>query len=165
MFGREIGLSFPCGKEMDDMLSRGCYISGLPYTVKGMDFGFSGLLTEAQKRIQTHKKEDVVHTLMMNAYAMVVEATERAMSATEKTELLLTGGVAASPKLKEMCKTMAGERGASFFVPPADLCRDNGAMIAYQGLLEYMNGKTTSLSESFVRQKWRTDEVDVTWRR
>jgi len=165
VFGRGLGLSFPCGKEMDEMLARGSYIPGLPYTVKGMDFGFSGLLTEAQKRISSHKKEDIVHSLMMNAYSMVVEATERAMSATEKTELLLTGGVAASPKLKEMCGIMAQERGATFYVPHPSLCRDNGAMIAYQGLLEYMHGKATSLAESRVRQKWRTDEVDVTWRK
>ncbi len=163
IFGREAGLEFPCYKEIDDMIKNGKYIPGLPYTVKGNDFSFSGLLTQAIKMCAEYGLQDVTKSLMENAYAMVVEATERAMAHTEKKELLLTGGVAASPRLQEMCRIMCEERDASFFVPPRDLCRDNGAMIAYQGLLEYSHGKKMDFDETVVRQKWRTDEVDVNW--
>ncbi|MBU7013880.1 MAG: bifunctional N(6)-L-threonylcarbamoyladenine synthase/serine/threonine protein kinase [Theionarchaea archaeon] len=164
IFGREAGLPFPCYREMDKMVRTGVYIPGLPYTVKGNDFSFSGLLTQALKMVQEHTVENAAKSLMENAYAMVVEATERAMAHTEKTELLLTGGVAASPRLQEMCCTMCRERDASFYVPPHSLCRDNGAMIAHQGLLEYSHGKRMRLEDTVVSQKWRTDEVEITWR-
>ena len=84
------------------------------------------------------------------------------MSHTEN-ELLLTGGVASSKRLKEMCSIMCKERDAKIFVPPPALCRDNGAMIAYQGLLEYTNGKRMNIEDTIIKQKWRTDEVEVNW--
>jgi len=163
IFGREIGLGFPCYKEIDDMVKNGTYIPGLPYTVKGNDFSFSGLLTQAIKMTAEYNVQDVTKSLMEHAYAMVVEATERAIAHTEKKELLLTGGVAAAPRLQEMCSIMCEEREASFYVPPRSLCRDNGAMIAYEGLLEYQHGMRMDFDETVVRQKWRTDEVEVTW--
>jgi len=162
-FGREAGLGFPCYKEIDEMIEQGTYIPGLPYTVKGNDFSFSGLLTQALRMTSEHDLRDVTKSIMEHAYAMVVEATERAMAHTEKKELLLTGGIAAAPRLQEMCQIMCDERGASFYVPPRSLCRDNGAMIAYEGLLEYTHGTRMNIDETAVRQKWRTDEVEVTW--
>ena len=42
---------------------------------------------------------------------------------------------------------------------------DNGAMIAYAGALEYMmERRETRLEESWVTQRFRTDEVHVSWR-
>jgi N6-L-threonylcarbamoyladenine synthase len=163
IFGREVGMGFPCYREMDEMVENGKYIPGLPYTVKGNDFSFSGLLTQAIKMSAAYPLQDVTKSLMEHAYAMVTEATERAMAHTEKDELLLTGGVAAAPRLQQMCHIMCEERGASCHVPPQKLCRDNGAMIAYEGLLEYSHGKRMDFDETIVNQKWRTDEVEVTW--
>jgi N6-L-threonylcarbamoyladenine synthase len=36
-------------------------------------------------------------------------------------------------------------------------------MIAYQGLLEYKYGKRMKIEDTVVKQKWRTDEVEVNW--
>ncbi|HNV93674.1 MAG: bifunctional N(6)-L-threonylcarbamoyladenine synthase/serine/threonine protein kinase [Candidatus Methanofastidiosum sp.] len=162
-FGRELGIGFPCGKQIDDLSRKGKKYLQLPYTIKGMDFSFSGLLTESIRKLKTNTKEDVTFSLMETAYSLVVEASERAMSHTEKNELLLTGGVASSKRLKEMCSIMCEERDAKIFVPPPALCRDNGAMIAYQGLLEYTNGKKMNIEDTIIKQKWRTDEVEVNW--
>ncbi|MFQ5891961.1 MAG: KEOPS complex N(6)-L-threonylcarbamoyladenine synthase Kae1 [Candidatus Methanofastidiosia archaeon] len=163
-FGRKMGLEFPSGRALDKLFEKGKYLDGISYLVKGNDFAFSGCLTSAIKLAKKEKLEDVSRTLLENAFAMVVEATERAMAHTEKEELLLTGGVAASPVLKRMCKRMCDERGAHFYVPHFSLCRDNGAMIAYQGLLEFLHGKRERLEKTQVRQKWRVDEVEVLWR-
>jgi len=58
---------------------------------------------------------------------------------------------------------MTEDRGVKFFVPPYDLCRDNGAMIAYTGLLMYKAGITFKIEDTIVNQRFRTDEVEVTW--
>lgn len=43
---------------------------------------------------------------------------------------------------------------------------DNGAMIAYAGLLEYVfTGKGTQIKDSWITQRFRTDEVYVGWRK
>ena len=130
-----------------------------------MDIAFSGLLTAAQ---QYHKKgekiNDICFSIQETAFSALTEVTERAMAHTEKNQVLLGGGVAANERLQDMVNTMAKERDASFFVPSKDLCVDNGAMIAWLGLLMYNSGVRMKLEESFINQRFRTDMVDVTWR-
>ncbi len=56
------------------------------------------------------------------------------------------------------------ERGAEMFAPPGKLCVDNGAMIAWTGNVMYASGTRMSLNDTVVEQRFRTDEVDITWR-
>lgn len=161
---RELDLGFPGGPRIAELASKGKYVE-LPYNVKGMDFSFSGLLTEVIRRHKSGKQstEDLCHSFQENAFAMLVEATERAVSHTEKTEVLLTGGVAASKRLSEMLGTMCKERGAKFSVVPREYSGDCGAMIAWQGLLEYGAGRRQKVSDTRIIRNWRTDDVEVDW--
>ena len=95
---------------------------------------------------------------------MLTEVTERAMAHTEKEEVLLGGGVACNRRLQDMVRDMASARGAKFFVPEKGLCVDNGVMIAWLGLLMHNAGISMKISETGVRQRFRTDDVEVTWR-
>ena len=96
---------------------------------------------------------------------MLVEVTERALAHTEKNELLLTGGVAANSYLKSMLEKMCHDRGATFFAVPFDLAGDNGAMIAWCGMIQYKSDKKQLKTEnSQVLPKWRPDDVFVTWK-
>ena len=65
-----------------------------------------------------------------------------------------------------MMGIMTKERGGSVCAMDDRYCIDNGAMIAYAGLLEYKyNGcKGMDLSECTYTQRFRTDEVEVIWR-
>ncbi|RLJ06674.1 MAG: metalloendopeptidase, partial [Candidatus Aenigmatarchaeota archaeon] len=47
-FGREAGLSFPAGPEIEKLAKKGKWVE-LPYTVKGMDLSFSGILSQAKR--------------------------------------------------------------------------------------------------------------------
>jgi len=164
-FGRTIGLDFPCGPAIEQLASRGKKYLDLPYSIKGMDIAFSGLLTAAEQYYRFgNKVEDICYSIQETTFAALTEVTERAIAHTEKEEVLLGGGVAANKKLREMVQTMAIERGASFFVPSKDLCIDNGAMIAWLGVLMYKCGIRMKVEESYINQRFRTDMVDVTWR-
>jgi len=130
-----------------------------------MDIAFSGLLTAAQQYYNNKEKlEDICYSIQETTFAALTEVTERAMAHTEKNQVLLGGGVAANKRLREMVKTMADERGATFFVPNKDLCIDNGTMIAWLGILMYNSGVRMKVENSFIDQRFRTDMVDVTWR-
>ena len=94
---------------------------------------------------------------------MVTEVTERALAHTEKKEVLLTGGVAANKRLQAMLGIIAEEHDARFNVVPLEFATDNGAMIAWTGVLAYRQGLVTPLDESFVKLRWRVDKVDVPW--
>lgn len=161
-FGRVVGMEFPSGPEIERMGKNGEYIE-IPYVVKGMDLSFSGIITEAIKKYRKGKRlEDICFSLQETMFAMVTEVTERALAHTEKNEVLLTGGVAANKRLQEMLKTMCKERGAKFFVCPKEYAGDNGVMIAWTGILVYKGcGETKDID---IKPRWRTDDVNVTWR-
>lgn len=163
-FGRSIGLGFPAGPVLDEWYFKGRKYVELPYTVKGSDLVFSGLLTAAEGKIGKVGEKDLAYSLLHNAFAMLTEVTERALAHAEKKEVLLIGGVAASKALREMLGKMCKERGAKLFVPEKEVCVDQAIMIAWQGLLEYKNGRRMSLEESEIKPKQRIEEVKVNWR-
>jgi tRNA A37 threonylcarbamoyltransferase TsaD len=94
---------------------------------------------------------------------MVAEVTERALAHTEKKEVLLTGGVAANKRLQSMLNIIAEEHDAKFNVVPREFATDNGAMIAWTGVLAYTHSAVTPIEESFVKLRWRLEKVDVPW--
>ncbi len=162
-FGRETGLGHPGGPVIEKLAKRGSYVD-LPYIVKGMDFSFSGLLSAA---LREHEKgtamEDICFSLQETAFSMLVEVTERALSHTQKDEVMLCGGVSANSRLREMLRTMSEEHGAKFYMPEMKLCGDNGVMIAWLGLLMYNEFGPLDLKDTGIIQKFRTDEVDIPW--
>ena len=165
VFAREVGIPHPGGPNVERLAREGKHYIDLPYVVKGMDLSFSGLMTEAVRRHRAGADlRDLCYSLQETSFAALVEVTERAVAHTEKREVMLTGGVAANSRLREMLGRMTKERGAKFYVPPKEFCQDNGAMIAWTGLLMYKHGVRHSLAQTQVRQRFRTDEVDIVWR-
>ena len=158
-----MGYGFPAGPIIDKKYFEGKKYIPLPYSVKGMDLVFAGLLTEAQKKIGKENENDLCYSFMHTALAMVCEVTERALAHTEKNEVLVTGGVAASAALAQMLQTLCDERDARLFIVPREYAMDNGAMIAWQGMLEHTHGRKQALAETRVNQGYRTDHVDVFW--
>lgn len=162
-FGRSIGIGFPAGPKIDKMYFEAKKLVELPYSVKGMDLVFSGLLTAAEERIGKFPEENLAYSVMHTAYAMLSEVSERALAHTEKKELLLVGGVAASRALKEMLSKMCSARKAKLFVPPMQYCTDNGAMIAWLGILMHKAGMHSGIEDSRIEQRFRTDQQQAKW--
>lgn len=163
--GRELGLGYYAGPTIEKLAKEGDRLLELPYSVKGMDISFSGIMTAALAlKKKGHRLEDIAFSIQETCFAMLAEVTERAMAHVGKDEVLLGGGVAQNMRLREMISEMAKERGAEMFVPDRRLCMDNGAMIAWLGNLMYSSGVRMSMDDTTVEQRFRTDEVDVTWR-
>jgi N6-L-threonylcarbamoyladenine synthase/protein kinase Bud32 len=160
-FARSKDLPHPGGPIIETQAKLGKYTE-LPYTVKGMDLAFSGLVSAAKDSKAT--LSDVCYSLQETAFAMCVEVTERAMSLAEKNEVLLVGGVGANRRLQEMLRVMCEERGAQFYVPEQKYLGDNGAMIAYTGKLMLESGLSLPIESSQINPSFRSDEVEVTWK-
>jgi universal protein Kae1 len=169
VLAREAGLKqtkgMSLGAELERLAAEGRNLISLPYVVKGMDLSLSGLLTAAVSLLQKGdcRLEDLCYSLQEHAFSMVTEVTERALAHTEKREVLLTGGVAANLRLQAMLRSIAEEHNAKFNVVPRQFATDNGAMIAWTGVLAYTHGLVTPVEESFVKLRWRLDKVDVPW--
>tara|TARA_B100001179_G_scaffold232905_1_gene227791 strand:+ start:43 stop:1041 length:999 start_codon:yes stop_codon:yes gene_type:complete len=164
--GRYAGFSSPAGAIMEELACKSKNYLMLPYSVKGNDVSFSGILTSAKKLLDNDNKiEDVSYSLQETAYSMLTEVTERALAFLEKEEVLISGGVAASSRLKEMLDSMCKERGATLNVVPKKYAGDCGAQIAWTGILSYKTGIEISVSDSWVKQSWRLDRVKIKWRK
>lgn len=187
-FGRTLGLASPCGKVIEEMAlnstvladSNNAVISGggkkqtslqllqqkqqnyipLPYTVKGNDVSFSGLLSAA-KSVAISDKHAACFSLQETAFAMISEAVERALSFTGKRELMIVGGVAANKRLSSMLKDVSKRHSCKFFVVPLHYAGDCGSQICWTGLLESNVKSGVKMSETFVTQSWRLDSVRV----
>lgn len=165
-FARHLGLGFPGGPKIEQIAKTGKYIE-LPYSIKGMDVSFSGMATKLE---QLHKKgfskEDLAFSLQETAFAMLIEAAERALAHTGKKELVMGGGVGCNSRFQEMCKIMCEERGAKFFCPAREFLVDNAGMIAFTGELMFSKDKSLALplEKIDIKPRERTDQVNVTWR-
>ncbi len=162
---RYMGLKHPGGPRIEKLAKRGSKYYELPYVVKGMDFSFSGLVTAAKKLYSSGvSKEDVAFSFQETAFAMLVEVTERALAYLDLNDVLIAGGVGANSRLREMLSIMCDDRGAKLHAPPKELLGDNGAMIAYTGLLMYKHGYETKIEDSAVKPDFRIEEVEVNWK-
>jgi universal protein Kae1 len=158
--GRLLGTPFPAGPKIEELAKRGSKYIQIPYVIKGMDVSFSGIETYIKKLVGKEKPEDIAFSLQETAFAMLIEASERAMAYCNKDSLVVTGGVAANKRLNEMGEIMCRERGAKFKPIPMEFAGDNGAMIAYTGYLM----KDYNQEDVRPRRNYRTDQVEITYR-
>ncbi|KAL8874555.1 MAG: hypothetical protein Q9174_000142 [Haloplaca sp. 1 TL-2023] len=168
------------GYNIEQMAKKGRHLLDLPYTVKGMDCSFAGILTSIDilaaklernpsgwrddMTTEIITREDLCFSLQETIFAMLVEITERAMAHVGSSQVLIVGGVGCNERLQEMMGMMAKERGGSVYATDERFCIDNGIMIAHAGLLAYRTGSTTPIEDSTCTQRFRTDEVLVKWR-
>lgn len=161
-FAREAGVGFPGGPKIEQLAKKGKYIE-LPYSVKGMDVDFSGILTKAKQLLAKGEKvENLCYSLQETMFAMLVEVTERALAHCEKNEVLLIGGVAANKRFHEMMTKMCEDRGAKFYTVPLEYAGDNAAMIAWLGSQMYEKGLTVDKDVDF-NPNWRIDDIETKW--
>jgi len=169
VFAREAGLrqkpGLPFGAVVEKLAREGKELVSLPYVVKGMDMSLSGLLTAAVGLLRSGRcrLEDLCYSLQETAFSMVTEVTERALAHVEKKEVLLTGGVAANKRLQAMIGSMARAHDARFQTVSGEFAIDNGAMIAWTGVLAWTHGVTTPFESSSVKPRWRLEEVEIPW--
>ncbi len=95
---------------------------------------------------------------------MLTEVTERALSHINSNEVLIVGGVGCNERLQQIMEKMLQERGGKLGAMDQRYCIDNGAMIAYTGGLMFQSGIRMEQRDCFITQRFRTDEVRVTWR-
>ncbi|MCY0868575.1 MAG: KEOPS complex N(6)-L-threonylcarbamoyladenine synthase Kae1 [Desulfurococcus sp.] len=171
-FAREVGIAPPYvvnGMHAVDVCAEwNPEFQPLPYTVKGNDLSFSGLLTAAlsqARRAGGDRRElgRICNGLRETAFNMLVEVSERVLALTGKKQLLLVGGVASNRVLRGKMEALREIYGIDYYGTPPEVAGDNGVMIAYTGLLLYLYGKTSRPEETRVRQRYRLDEEVYPW--
>ncbi len=149
--GRVLGLTYPCGAEMDKLAKLGDSEKiKLPMAAikdDSLDLSFSGLKTAVINYINTAKqkneeinKADLAASFTKSAVSSIVKKLETALDRYNRDTLVLAGGVAANSHLRQALEEMCNKRKIKLCMPSLSLCGDNGAMIGAQCYYEYKNG-------------------------
>jgi N6-L-threonylcarbamoyladenine synthase len=134
----------------------------------GCDFSLSGLKTALRltcERVSPPTGTDVAD-LAASFQAAIVDVVDDRMRhglraftkvAGKPTAIVVAGGVAANAELRKMLARFATEAGLKFLAPPAELCGDNAAMIAWAGIERLRRGLTDDLTAP-ARARWPLGE-------
>jgi N6-L-threonylcarbamoyladenine synthase len=111
------------------------------------DFSFSGLKTAVARYLaQTpnYKKADVAASFQEAVVDVLITKSLAACKESGIDKLIIAGGVAANHRLRELAKQRCEIAKVELRIPPANLCTDNGAMVAALGSLAINEGVAAS---------------------
>ena len=127
-------------------------------------FSFSGLKTALAQKIDAFKDSvsvaDFAASLQLAVCKALVKRTENAMQKfaeeTGARQLVIAGGVAANKMIGQGLADAAARHAFQLAIPPAGLCTDNAAMIAWAGC-EYHAAELPSSLDFAPRPRWPLD--------
>ncbi|AYW44674.1 tRNA (adenosine(37)-N6)-threonylcarbamoyltransferase complex transferase subunit TsaD [Tetragenococcus koreensis] len=156
--GRVMGLSYPSGKEIDQLAHLGTDRYHFPRAMlqeDNFDFSFSGLKSafinlvhNSEQRQETLSQEDLAASFQASVVEVLVKKTIRAAKTYPVKQLIVAGGVAANQGLRETMKQKVSAElpDKTLIIPPLRLCGDNAAMIAAAGHVEFIQNKRADLA-------------------
>jgi len=166
-----LGLGYPGGPAIERAAEGvGNDAVALPRPMKGRpgcDFSFAGLKTAVRQLVEREaplapSRIPAIAAAFQAAVADVLEdRTARAIAAFRAshptgTNLVVAGGVAANRTLRTRLEGLATRHGLGFVAPPARLCTDNAAMVAWAGAERLARGLVDRL-DAAPRPRWPLD--------
>jgi len=149
-----LGLGFPGGPVIEKLSLQGNK-SAFNYPrpllrQKNLDFSFSGLKTAVINMFKNKDTDnlplpDIAASFQEAVVEVLVSKTIRAALQKDVSAISVTGGVAASKRLREAFTIACDKEGLGLFFPHLVLCGDNAAMIAAAGHARLKLGVTSDL--------------------
>ncbi|MBU6485724.1 MAG: tRNA (adenosine(37)-N6)-threonylcarbamoyltransferase complex transferase subunit TsaD [Betaproteobacteria bacterium] len=163
-----LGLPYPGGPALAVLAERGrpgAIALPRPMLDSGdLDFSFSGLKTAVALRARAGRsdgnplalsdavKADIAYAFQEAVVDVLVAKALAALAATERSTLVVAGGVGANRRLRERLAIELERRDAQLHFPELRYCTDNGAMIALAGALRLAEASTGYAFS--VRPRW-----------
>jgi N6-L-threonylcarbamoyladenine synthase len=157
-----LGLPYPGGPAIEELATAGDAAAvPLPRPLVGSaepHFSFAGLKSAVERAAVSgaHKPEDIAASFQQAIVDCLVDRTAVALGKSEAPALVVAGGVAANQAIRKALADLAHRKGRRFSVPPAWLCTDNAAMIAWAGAERLAAGMVDSL-DAPARARWPLD--------
>lgn len=149
--GRVLGLTYPSGKEIDELAHQGQDTFHFPRAMEAednFDFSFSGLKSafintvhHADQVGETLDKLDLAASFQASVVDVLAHKTVKALKEFKVNQLILAGGVAANKGLRtRLDQELAAFPDVELIKAPLNLCGDNAAMIGAAGYEAYRAG-------------------------
>jgi len=158
-----LGLDYPGGPALEALAATGDPTAvPLPRPLLGSPephFSFSGLKSAVQRAVASGEQEpaDIAASFQQAVIDCLVDRTARALETSDAPALVVAGGVAANRSIRTALAELAEKSARRFSVPPAWLCTDNAAMIAWAGAERLAAGLTDALDVP-ARARWPLDD-------
>ena len=163
-----LGLDYPGGPELAKLAER-----GQPWRFKlprpmlhsgDLDFSFSGLKTAVltlttQHTLDEQIRADIAHATQEAIVEVLVHKSLMALGQTSLKQLVVAGGVGANGRLRAQLDHAASNGGFRVFYPELEFCTDNGAMIAFAGLLRLQQQEAKCDYRFNVKPRWDLAEI------
>jgi N6-L-threonylcarbamoyladenine synthase len=157
-------LGYPGGPAIEELAKGGDPAAvPLPRPLVGSGephFSFAGLKSAVQRAAVSgaYSHEDIAASFQQAVVDCLVDRTVLALGNSDAPALVVAGGVAANQTIRTALADLARREGRAFSVPPAWLCTDNAAMIAWAGAERFAAGLTDPL-DAPARARWPLDEA------
>ncbi|MFL4358887.1 tRNA (adenosine(37)-N6)-threonylcarbamoyltransferase complex transferase subunit TsaD [Streptococcus uberis] len=143
--GRVMGLTYPAGREIDQLAHQGRDTYNFPRAMikeEHLEFSFSGLKSafinlhhNAQQKGENLLLEDLCASFQAAVLDILLAKTKKALAKYPVNMLVVAGGVAANQGLRE--RLASDITDTEVVIPPLRLCGDNAGMIALAAAIEY----------------------------
>lgn len=143
--GRVMGLTYPAGREIDELAHKGQDVYDFPRAMikeDNLEFSFSGLKSafinlhhNAQQKGEDLVTEDLAASFQAAVLDILMAKTKKALDQYPVKTLVVAGGVAANQGLRERLAQEIPET-VKVVIPPLRLCGDNAGMIALAAVIE-----------------------------
>ncbi|WP_430604950.1 tRNA (adenosine(37)-N6)-threonylcarbamoyltransferase complex transferase subunit TsaD [Enterococcus sp. DIV0125] len=155
--GRVLGLSYPSGKEIDELAHHGkdnyhfpramIHEANYDFSFSGLKSAFINLVHNAEQRGEELDKNDLAASFQASVVEVLVTKTLRACKEFPVKQLVVAGGVAANQGLREGLATVLAKElpEVELIIPPLRLCGDNAAMIGAAAHVERQKGTAADL--------------------
>ena len=164
-----LGLDYPGGAKLSKLAEQGNtsrFHFPRPMTDRpGLDFSFSGLKTAAANTINLQKqdldeqtKADIARAFEDALVDTLLIKSRRALDQTGFNRLVIAGGVSANKTLRSKLAQLMAERKGRVYYPRLEFCTDNGAMIAYAGMIHLKGSQFADLAIE-VKPRWPLSEL------
>jgi len=166
-----LGIEFPGGPKIEKFAEKGnCNSFVLPKPIlhkSGCNLSFAGLKTavlHATKKIKSkQEKYDLAASFQQTINEILKVKCKKAMSLFLKNKkrgenyFVIAGGVASNKTIRYTLKEVCLEMNFKYVFPPADLCTDNAAMIAWAGIERYKKKLIDNINFT-AKPRWPLDE-------
>ncbi len=158
-----LGLPYPGGPAIEALAREGNPAAvPLPRPLVGSGephFSFAGLKSAVQRAVASGDfvQADIAASFQRAVVDCLVDRTLLALRNSDAPALVVAGGVAANTAIRSALGELASRESRGFSVPPAWLCTDNAAMIAWAGAERMALGLTDEL-DAPARARWPLDD-------
>ena len=178
--GKLLGLPYPGGPVIDRLAKTGNR-DAISFSIpkisdRSLDFSFSGIKTAVLRMVKENEKFredplrlDLVASFQEAVVNMLWSTTLKAIHLLRPQSIMLSGGVAANSRLREVFSERAAGAGLEFYYPKPILTTDNAAMIAAAGTAKLLRGETAPIDvnadpnlrlavsdKNFPDKRWKT---------